>query len=219
VVIPDTPENQTKHLNDVRAANQVLKASIGRFSKPEYMNKAVRDLMFIGIHDTIMSGGLLTDDGPIENPINFDYVSFAYYPTWGELGSFPTDANATESAERSRGYQYVLGELDAQVARIRRLVSTATPLLLGEFGWPSWDAATSKPLAKQNSPARDLAHEGMVDWAITRHVGFNVWGWLPRYLEAPAEELSSYEEALALKLRSGSLSSVLTLIRQKLVGN
>jgi hypothetical protein len=102
---------------------------------------------------------------------------------------------------------------------VRRLYTDATPILLGEFGWPSWDAVLAKPAAKQNAPARALAHEGMVDWSITRHVGFNVWGWLPRYLEAPAEELSSYEEALALKLRDGSLSSVLTLIRQKLVGN
>ena len=218
VVIPDTPENQGNHERDVRAANQVLKASLGRFSKPEYMNKAVRNQMFIGIHDGIVASGLLTNDWPIENPINFDYVSFPYYPTWGQLGAFPTDGAAIENSERSRGYQYVLTELDAQVARVRRFDVT-TPILLGEFGWPSWDTTQMNPAAKQNAPARALAHEALIDWSITRHVGFNVWGWLPRYLEAPSEELSSYEEALALKLRDGSLSSVLQLVRSKLVGN
>lgn len=198
--LPDQEPYQTYQYNDVHKVNNYLKQSIGRFTKQ--MPRAIRNLAFIGIHDVTVSDGHITDDTPVEGPSDFDYFSFAYYPEESEV-------------KNQSNYPHVLTSLSARLQRIR-LFYPETPILLGEFGWTGWDGKNFGAI--QHSLDRNVAHEAMIDWSIANKVGFNVWGWLPRYLDDPSLEQNPYEEGLQLRMRDGSLSTVVDVIRKKLTG-
>lgn len=197
------PENAepyiSYHYADVHKVNNYLKASIGRFTKS--MPKAIRNQFFVGMHDATVSDGQITDDSPMESPSDFDYFSFAFYPQELEV-------------KNHSNYDYVINALDTRLNRVRALHPTI-PVLMGEFGWTAYEGNFG---ALQHSPRRNEAHLAMLDWALTKKIGFNIWGWLPRYLDDPSLEANPYEEGHQLRMRNGELSSVLDVIRAKLVG-
>lgn len=210
---------------DVHEVNTMLKNSIGRFTKA--MPPAVRSQMYIGIHDAFVSDGQITDDVPVELPSDFDYVSMAYYPSYQEVAAFPSDtaigSGGTNTTVGSAAYTKVINNLDTAKSRLMAYFPS-TPLLMGEFGWPAWDTTAGAPAFKLDSPARNLATLAMLDWSITRKVGFNLWGWLPRYIDTPEKE-TPYGAGLSLVARDANietatptLSTVSAVLRQKLKG-
>lgn len=209
---------QAAHDADVHAVNQMLKQSVGRVTK--YLPSAVRKQMFIGIHDALISRGQITDDGPAENPIDFDFFSFVHYPNYSELAAFPSDAQIASS---TTAYGIVFDALETDRKNVRRLYPDV-PLLLGEFGWDAWDPVAKQPTLKQDSPARNLAHTTMVEWSVLKKIGFNVWGWLPLNLDNPSDTpygmgLSLTMPDANLKTSSPTLTSVLAAIKGKLTGS
>lgn len=212
------PANKAAHDADVHAVNQMLKGSIGRVTK--YLAPAVRKQMFIGIHDALVSDEQITDDWPVENPIDFDFFSFVYYPSYATLAAFPSDA---EIASSTTAYGKVFDALEASKARIRRFDKNI-PLLLGEFGWTAWDPVAKAPVFKKDSPARDVAFTALVDWSVLRKIGFNAWSWVPPYLDNLARN-DAYGHGLSLVALDGNiltsaptLSSAVKTIREKLTG-
>lgn len=198
--VPATEPYLTYHRQDGAAMNSVLKNSLGTISSK--LPKALRNQIFIGMHDPTISAGIVVNDTPFVSPTDFDYFSFPYYPTHA-------DASANSN------YQFVESTLNTQLARVKSKVPT-TPLMLGEFGWPVWNG--SKMVAVQHSDARNVAYLSMIDWSLRNKIGFNAWMWLPRFIDNPEQEHSDYEESLQLTLRDGTLTSTLGVIRQKLLG-
>ena len=220
----DIEEQSASHAQDAQEVTQMLKNSIGKVTKT--IPSAIRKQMYIGIHDALLPDGQITET-PADMPSDFDYFSIAYYPSYPELAAFPTDAaigaGGTSTTAGQAAYKKVLANLDAAKAKVVAFHPN-TPLLLGEFGWPSWDADTQRPLLKKDAPARNLATLAMLDWSITRKIGFNLWGWLPQYLDTP-EKNDAYNESLSLVVRdaqmqtnSPTLTTVNTVLRQKLKG-
>jgi len=198
--VPITEPYTSYQKSDATVVNNFLKASIG--SLPQKLPKAIREQMFIGIHDVTVSRGFITGDTPVQSPNNFDYFSFAFYPDENDI-----KLNST--------YAFALQQLNAGLNRIRAHFPT-TPIILGEFGWPTWNG--SQFVAAEHSSGRDATYTAMLDWSIMNKIGFNTWAWLPRFIDNPEQEYSTYEESLQLTLRNGTLTSTLGIIRNKLLG-
>ncbi len=215
----DPSVQRTSHQEDVKEVNDMLKASIG--SLPTAMPSAVRNQMYIGIHDALVSEGYTGTDGPAQKPFAFDYFSFAYYPTHGTLAAYPSDAAVGNDLAGAK--TQITTILNRAKDRVEKAYPSAA-ILMGEFGWASWDTASNAPAFKLDSAARNVAVGAMLDWSIAQKIGFNFWAWVPRYIDTPSKD-TPYENAQSIVARDANLetatptlSTVSSMFRQKLLG-
>lgn len=240
-VDPTNQTNITNHYADVHTVNQWLKQSVGRVTAPQSMNQTVRSRISLGIHDTFVPGGEITDDAPIESISYFDFYSIPYYLSPTVRNTIPIDLAfsppyVVTQQMKDTARNAIFNALNQNVANIRRFYPSV-PLLLGEYGYNTYDPGNGY-VQKIHSPSKNLVINAMIDWSFNQNprVGFNLWAWTGRHLDMTDQQVNTLpvtgvtpaiaainnairsENAMGLVMHSWAPTTVLDWVKCRLLG-
>ena len=124
-------------------------------SLPNRIPKTLRDKFIFGYHDnTIVTRNYGQGASPVVFPNPYDFVSFSGYYYTKEVSE---EAN-------------IIDLYQSRLNRFIEIFGNSTPIILGEFG------VSLDEVDNSQEKQRDLVIE-MLNFAINKNIGFNVWGF------------------------------------------